>query len=91
MGPTFNSPGCSLLFSAATILSVLSLVDAQAPSKLVNVAKIVFACPRVVEVEVGRPKVVDEQSIHVLSCVSVIGTLSLIILRFAKGMRAVKS
>ena len=52
---------------------------------------IVFACPRVVEVEVGSPKVVDELSIHVLSCVSVIGTLSLIILRFAKRMRAVKS
>ena len=91
MGPTFNSPGCSLLFSAATILSVLSLVDAQAPSKIVKVVEILFACPRVVEVEVGGPKVVDEQSIHVLSCASVIGTLSLIILRFVKGMRAVKS
>ena len=58
-------PRWSPLSSAATILSVHSLVDAWAPSELVKDAEIVFACPCVVEVEVGRPKLVDEQSIHI--------------------------
>ena len=40
-------------------------MDAWAPSELVKDAEIVFACPCVVEVEVGRPKLVDEQSIHI--------------------------
>ena len=70
---TQKTPWWSFLFSAATILCEHSLVDAQGP-KLLGILKvamfeeIVDACPGVVEIEIGRPKMVNEQSIHTHSC-----------------------
>ena len=70
---TERLPGCFLLFSAPTILAVYSFVVARGPSQLVKVVKnCFFSCPCVVEVEVRRPKEVNEQSIHIHSCAAIV-------------------